>query len=367
MSKSRGHARHEEHEEHEEHVNHEAWVIPYADMLTLLMALFLVLFAVGRTDLEKFKKLAESFRSEFGGNSSKAVSLGGTGEEIVGSGGGGILSGDASAESTSTTMSPADQALAEKDAATAAAQDAVDSLEGVESAVQQAADIAGIGEQVGLTIDARGLIVTIVTDQVLFDSGSADLQSDGVSILDIVAQALATVPNNISVEGHTDSVPVSNTRYRNNWDLSNGRASSVLQFMLAAGIAPERLSSTGHADTMPVGDNTTAEGRAANRRVEIIVKADVSLDPVLSTTTTAVVDPTITAGATPDDVYGEPTVDTAVASEAPPGDSGNGAPATSTPPTTPTQTTIAIPGIIPDIGPVNGTPKGGTEQAGSGL
>lgn len=362
MSKSRGHHRHEEHEEHEEHVNHEAWVIPYADMLTLLMALFLVLFAVGRTDLEKFKKLAESFRAEFGGNSSKAISLGGTGEELVGSGGGGILSGDVSPESTTTTISPADQALAEKEAAQAAAQEAVDSLGGVEEAVQQAAELAGLGDKVGLSIDARGLIVTIVTDQVLFPSGSADLDPSGYEILDIVAQALAAVPNDIGVEGHTDSRPISNNRYRSNWELSTARATSVLQYLVSHGIASSRLSATGHADMMPVADNATAEGAAQNRRVEIVVKASVSLDPVLSTTTTLAVDPEVTVeidpGATPDAVA-EETAGTDVASEAPPGSSGDG---------TATTTATVIPGIAPDIAPVvNGTPKGGTEQAGSGL
>ncbi len=362
MSKSRGHHRHEEHEEHEEHVNHEAWVIPYADMLTLLMALFLVLFAVGRTDLEKFKKLSESFRNEFGGESSKPVSLGGTGEELVGSGGGGILSGDASAHSTSTTttISPADQALVEKEAAQAAAQDAIDSLGGVEQAVQQAADVAGLGDSVGLTIDARGLIVTIVTDQVLFASGSADLAAAGVPILDVVAQALAAVPNDISIEGHTDSRPISNSRYRSNWELSTARATSVLQYLLLHGIDAKRMTPAGHGDTMPVGDNATVEGAAQNRRVEIIVKATVSLDPVFGTTTTAVIDPEVTIeidpGAAPD---GAATDVTEVASQsAPAGSSEDGAT---------TETGTLVTDIVPPMpGTVNGTPKGGTEDAGSG-
>ena len=364
MSKSRGHHRHEEHEEHEEHVNHEAWVIPYADMLTLLMALFLVLFAVGRTDLDKFKKLAESFRNEFGGNSSKAISLGGTGEELVGSGGGGILSGDASSVSTSTssTLSPAEQALDEKEAAQAAAQDAIDSLGGVEQAVQSAADLAGLGDKVGLTIDARGLIVTIVTDQVLFASGSADLEAAGLPILDVVAQALATVPNDISIEGHTDSRPISNSRYPSNWELSNSRATSVLQYLLADGIDPSRMSAVGHADTMPVADNATPEGAARNRRVEIIVKASVSLDPVLGTTTTAVVDPEVTVEIDPGVVPSTELASAAPTSGDAPDASGSG-----TESTTPSSGTIAT-GIVPDIaGTVNGTPKGGTEDAGSGL
>ena len=105
----KGHKQHEEHEEHEEHVNHEAWVIPYADMLTLLMALFLVLFAIGRTDLEKFKKLAESFRQEFGGSgaSSQVVTISeGSGGESPLDGGEGVLDTNSlpsSAEGASAT------------------------------------------------------------------------------------------------------------------------------------------------------------------------------------------------------------------------------------------------------------------------
>ena len=285
MSKSRGHARHEEHEEHEEHVNHEAWVIPYADMLTLLMALFLVLFAVGRTDLEKFKKLAASMRHEFGNSSTEVVDLGGSGDNPTGDGGAGILTADVSpsvpAASTTTTISPADQALGEKEAAQAAANQEATSLEGVKESVQAAADAFGLGSSLNLTLDARGLVVTIVTDQVLFQAGDADLQPAGLSILDVVGQALLKVPNQISVEGHTDNRPISNARFADNWALSNARATSVVRYFIQQdGIPADRLSATGYADTKPIADNTTADGAARNRRVEVIVKAEVSLAPL---------------------------------------------------------------------------------------
>ena len=287
MSKSRGHVRHEEHEEHEEHINHEAWVIPYADLLTLLMALFLVLFAVGRTDLEKFKKMAQSFKQEFGNSAtSQVVSLGGSGDNPTGDGGSGILAADLTPQQpaaiTTTTTSPADQALEEKNAAIQAAQTEANSLQGVEDSVRSVADAFGVGGQLNFTIDARGLVVTIVTDQVLFQPGDADLQAEGLTVLDVVAQALANVPNDVSVEGHTDDRPISNSRYASNWELSNARATSVLRYLIEHDQIPaSRLSAVGYADQRPIADNSTIEGAAKNRRVEIVVKAAVSLDPVL--------------------------------------------------------------------------------------
>ncbi len=303
MSSARGHNRHVEHEEHEEHVNHEAWVIPYADMLTLLMALFLVLFAIGRTDLEKFKKMSLSFKQEFGNsNSAQVVTLGGAGDNPAGDGGSGIVSENISPVAPApTTTSPADQALAEKQATEAAAQAEATSLDGVQQILEQQAALAGLGANLGFKLEARGLVVTIVTDQVLFQAGSADLQAGGVSILDVVAQALTKVPNDVAIEGHTDNRPISSARYPSNWELSNARATSVLRYMLDHdGIPASRLSATGYADTKPVADNSTPEGAAKNRRVEIVVVAEVPLSPALN------VDGTLTAETTGATVITEP-------------------------------------------------------------
>ena len=181
-----------------------------------------------------------------------------------------------------TTLDPAEQALGEKRAAQSAAVDEASSLDDVREAVEQAAMAFGIGDSLNLTLDARGLVVTIVTDEVLFESGSADLQGAGLSVLDVVGHALQAVPNDILVEGHTDNRPISNGRFADNWDLSNARATSVVRyFMERDGIAPERLTPSGRADTQPLADNATPEGAAKNRRVEVIVRAEVSLEPVL--------------------------------------------------------------------------------------
>ncbi|MBI5089111.1 MAG: flagellar motor protein MotB [Actinobacteria bacterium] len=277
MSKSRGHHRHEEHEEHEEHVNHEAWVIPYADMLTLLMALFLVLFAVGRTDIEKFKKLAESFRKEFGnGGSAEIISVGtgSTGDTPI-QGGTGVLD-NVEVRPTESQIEEAIEVAAET-----AAQVEVEHLGDVRDGIQAQADAQGVGDKIAFRFEGRGLVLTILDDSVLFEAAQATLQPGGISILDLVMPALQELPNDIAIEGHTDSRPISTSRYPSNWELSTARATSVLRYMLLQGFDPNRISAAGYADTRPIADNATPEGQAANRRVEIVVVSDIPLGPAL--------------------------------------------------------------------------------------
>jgi len=307
---SKGHKRHEEHEEHEEHVNHEAWVIPYADMLTLLMCLFLVLFAIGRTDASKAKLAAQSIKSQLDGTG-KVVALGGEGDKPI-IGGNGVLDNAGAAIPTSsiagldpfivsprpelepttvppedaaettTTTSPGDRALAAEQAATAQAQVAVASLQAVEEFLRASADANGIGNQLAFSMEARGLVLTLVTDQVLFEAGQATLQPDGTAILNLVATALGQIPNRISIEGHTDSRPISTSRFPSNWELSTARATSVLRYLIDVHhLDPARLSAAGFADTRPIDDNSTVAGAERNRRVEVVVLADVSLQPAL--------------------------------------------------------------------------------------
>jgi chemotaxis protein MotB len=275
--------RHEEHEEHEEHVNHEAWVIPYADMLTLLMALFLVLFAMGRTDLEKFKKLAESLRTELGGGASgQVVSLGnGTGESPLDLGSG-VLDNAGQSVQPASTPSAIQIEQARQEAEREAAEAAREGLEELQDDLQLEADVEGVGDKIAFRFEGRGLVLTIVNDAVLFEGGQVTLQEDGLRILQLVTSGLQNIPNNIIIEGHTDSRPINNARFRSNWDLSTARATSVLQYMIELGFDPARLSASGYADTRPVGDNNTPEGQAENRRVEIVIESDISLDPVIT-------------------------------------------------------------------------------------
>lgn len=269
--------RHEEHEEHEEHVNHEAWVIPYADVLTLLMALFLVLFAIGQTDLDKFRKLAQSFRQEFGeGTSADMLSVGnGTGDSPL-DGGNGILD-----NSGSSKPSPLQVEQAVQQAALADAEGAVKELQQIEDGILVAAEEANIGDKLAFRFEGRGLVLSLLNDGVLFRPGEATLQPEGMEVLRLVMANLKDIPNGISIEGHTDSRPISNTRYPSNWELSTSRATSVLRYMELEGFDDTRLSASGYGDTRPIADNASVDGQALNRRVEIVILSEISLKPAI--------------------------------------------------------------------------------------
>jgi chemotaxis protein MotB len=250
--------RRKKHEEHEEHENHERWLITYADMITLLMVLFIVLFAIGQTDLEKFRQLQEGLAEGFGNESGLLES------------GEGLLA-DQSAFGPEQQAEAADAVEARANARAAIAEDRA-SLEATQATIDERLTAAGVREGVDLRIEDRGLIVTIITDQVLFSPGSDVMTSAGASILGPIAASILDLPNDVSVEGHTDSTPISTARFASNWELSTARATSVLrQLSSIADLDPDRLSAAGYGDTHPIADNGTPTGRAANRRVEIVV------------------------------------------------------------------------------------------------
>lgn len=287
-------------DEHEEHVNHEAWVIPYADVLTLLMALFLVLFALGRTDDDKLELAADSFRRELGGGGDSVFDLGvgtgGDGDGPLAPGSFSVLNGLGPVPVRTDGTLPSDEPIDDDGAiappeieimptdSTPSAPDATfeiieeaeelagDPLTEVEQIVRARAAGTGLTETIGFRREERGLVVTIVTDQVLFAEGRADVQPDGVRILDVVAGALLDIPNKVAIEGHTDSRPISTARFPSNWELSTNRATSVLRYFTEQREFPrDRLSAAGYADTRPLSDTDDPASLAKNRRVEIVV------------------------------------------------------------------------------------------------
>jgi chemotaxis protein MotB len=257
--------RRKKHEEHEEHENHERWLVTYADMITLLMVLFIVLFAIGQTDLEKFRRLQVGLNDAFGTEIPGVLEA--SGEGILNDSAAFGVERAAEAQAAIQALDAARRAIAEDRVA----------LESTQAELDARLSALGVREDVDLRLDARGLIVTIVTDQVLFAPGSDVVLGEGRSILAAIGGALLDLPNDVGVEGHTDDVPISTARFHSNWELSTARATSVLQLLVeTTGIAPSRLSAAGYADTHPIADNSTTEGRAANRRVEVVVHS--SLD-----------------------------------------------------------------------------------------
>lgn len=268
--------RRHKHEEHEEHVNHERWLITYADMITLLMVLFIVLFAMGQTDLAKYKKLRHSLAVGFGGPDKMALLDGGNG----------VLEGGAAPVGIVPQEVAAKGALDALGRRSAAWKIEKTKLEDTKASLEEKLKETLSGQlgdsQIRITVGSRGLIISISSDVVLFAPGSAELQSAGQKILDRIAPQLVALPNAITVEGHTDNVPISGS-YPSNWELSTARASSVLRlFIDRDGLPAKRGSAAGFADQRPLVSNATADGRARNRRVEIVVVAAVS-DPQVDT------------------------------------------------------------------------------------
>ncbi len=304
MSGSRGKKRQHE-EEHEEHVNHEAWVIPYADVLTLLMALFLVLWALGDPNPEKTEVAAESFRRELGTGGGAGFDINeGAGGGPLGDSGISVLDGqgpaplDARQEVSAITGDaasgaeggdatdpdapvgdPVDDDMIELDPVTFQPIDHSDEVLGdplseVERIVRETAIGSGLTTAVGFRRESRGLVVTVVSDSVLFLEGQADVQPDGIVILDVIAESLRDLPNSVIVEGHTDSRPISTLRYPSNWELSTARATSVLRYLVEQRRMPSnRVAAAGYADTRPIADADDPASLALNRRVEIVVLA----------------------------------------------------------------------------------------------
>jgi chemotaxis protein MotB len=252
-------SRRKKHEEHEEHVNHERWLVTYADMITLLMVLFIVLFSMSQVDLKKYEALKTSLSGAFGSNPIE--------------GGAGVLSSGTSAIPLPGITVQAKQALAAQQAQEAAAAAEHAQLEATKQQLSSALEKVGLAGGVGLSVERRGLVVTIASDKVLFDPGQATLRPAGRTIIQQLAGPLAALPNPLRVEGHTDDVPINGT-FASNWELSTARATTVLRELVAShAVEPSRLSATGYADQKPVASNSTPDGRARNRRVELLVEA----------------------------------------------------------------------------------------------
>jgi chemotaxis protein MotB len=275
---TRRHGGHDE--EHGEHENEERWLLTYADMITLLMVLFIVMFAISQVDQKKFMELSQGLSSGFGApvtmlSGSDAMLNNGDSvvSEVMTVPGQNLGRGSESQEST---MDPAQ--VAELAQATEQAQVAeeVAKLKEAREALERA--LAEAGQENGATFrfDERGLVVSIATDKVLFANGSADLTSQGRTILHALGPTLRELPNRLSVDGHTNRLPINTDRFPSNWELSTARATGVLRYLSTHDDVPvSRMSATGFADTQPLLPVSDPRSLTVNRRVEIVVIAAV--------------------------------------------------------------------------------------------
>jgi chemotaxis protein MotB len=277
-----GRKRHKKHQE-EEHENHERWLVSYADMVTLLMCLFIVLFAMSQVDKAKFAALASGLSESFG---APITVMTGTTPE------GSVLDGLPGAVDIASAIPPdptVQQAEVDAAAAAAAAERAknvaaeaaaaYDDLAAARVQLEAALAEAGYSGAARYEIDERGLVVHIVADAVLFDAEEAVLRPEGRQILDAVAPTLTGLDNVLRVEGHANHLPVTRGGpWPSNWELSGYRASTVLRYLAGDGVPEPRMSATGYSSTRPLVPESDPNALSVNRRVDIVVLSNASAE-----------------------------------------------------------------------------------------
>jgi chemotaxis protein MotB len=266
---------------HEEHANHEAWAIPYADLLTLLLAFFVVMYAISSVNAGKYRVLSDSLFAAFRG-APRTLQPVQVGDEQVGTGADmnstsvqqSVLEGKAQARMAPVPVSlgmqrPAvDAATANKLPPQAAA--AAQALSKLADQVEQAMNQLVQKDMVTIRRNDFWIEVEMKTD-LLFPSGSARLSDSAVNIIDQLGSVLAPFPNPIRVEGHTDNKPIKTAVFYSNWELSAARAGSVVRVLANHGVGPGRLAVIGYGEQRPLKGNDTADGRNANRRVVVVI------------------------------------------------------------------------------------------------
>jgi chemotaxis protein MotB len=265
---------------HEDHVNHEAWVIPYADLLTLLLALFVVLYAMSSVNTTKYRALAQAISSAFNGSRSVITPI------------------TPNAPQSSTPVptnkpapiprtplaqillpelkqhiTPAPLTQQTPDNANDKLTEEQQNLERIRNEVERALQPLIDKNLVVVRRTPNWLEIEIRTD-ILFPSGVATLSPSANIVLTNLGEILAPFANPLRVEGYTDDMPIDTTIYPSNWELSAARAASVARLFAEHGVDPERLGIVGWGQYRPAADNTSTDGRNKNRRVLVVVLSD---------------------------------------------------------------------------------------------
>jgi len=229
--------------QHEEHANHEAWAIPYGDLVTLLLAFFVVMYSISTVNEGKYRVVSDSLNAAFRGSPQgpQPVQVGMPAATTIAAP---VvqLDGDVRSMALRQMAREAEEAMSPL-----IAQGLVD--------VQQ----------------GDGFVEIAIRSDILFSSGSAQLADAAQPVIQQLAGVLKDFPNSIQVKGHTDNIPINGGTYRSNWELSAARAASVVHIMVDGGIDPRRLTVVGFGEFRPVLPNATPDGRNANRRVVLTI------------------------------------------------------------------------------------------------
>ena len=243
----------------EQHANHDRWLVSYADFITLLFAFFVVMFASAEADRGKAARVSESVR--------KALDDGQVASVLAG-----ILGGtkDNKGKGNAMMMGPGGAQRTPRESPPPTPPDLAGSLDALRSALKTEIEKG----QLQITLEHRGLVISL-REAAFFASGNDVVYPGTYASIEKVAQAIRQLPNPVRLEGHTDSVPIHNSRFRSNWELSAARGIATLDLLTSRfGVPPERMAVAGYAETVPLESNDTEEGRAHNRRVDVVILSE---------------------------------------------------------------------------------------------
>jgi len=242
-------------EEHVEHVD-ERWMASYMDMVTVLMCMFIVLFAMSSVDADKFEQLKNSLATGFGSTEVGSVD---TAEGVV------VPASRVGEDGEPVEVPATDLELAEQE---------VDELEQLKEQIRLNLAAQGLEQAVEFKIDERGLTIRLIGSETFFASNSTELAGVAPAVLDAVAPVLAATHYEIAVEGHADS-RAPGAPFPTNWELSSGRATQVLRRLVENGhVGQERIGAIGFGSARPMATGTSEADMATNRRVDIVVISD---------------------------------------------------------------------------------------------
>jgi chemotaxis protein MotB len=249
--------------EHEEHANHEAWAIPYGDLVTLLLAFFVVMYAVSSINEGKYRVLSDSLNAAFRGTPRTMEPIP-VGETMA----------KAKMDDTVAGIRPGqaikfegNEAVEKKEAEDAALQA---QLRNMTDDLQNAMQVLIDQDMIRVQRAPSWVEVEIKTD-ILFPSGSAEIEPAAVEILERLAVILAERPYPIRIEGHTDNRPIKTAQFPSNWELSAARASRIVRLFEQRGITANRMVVAGMGENRPLAENDTEAGRNHNRRVALVI------------------------------------------------------------------------------------------------
>jgi len=232
----------------------ERWLLTYADLITLLMVFFVVLYSISKTDVVKIAELRTSIQKAFGVE---------------------LLAGNdpLKMHGTESTKTPGSAIFGMSEVPTAAILEnrLASTLEALQETLRQLPRPQQDRALVNVGAARDGYVISLAGNM-MFDSGKADLRAEGLLLLDTLADGLRPLPNELRIEGHTDDIAITTLLYPSNWELSSARATNVARYLGERGsIAPARLIAAGYGENRPVAPNDTRDGRARNRRVDIVV------------------------------------------------------------------------------------------------